>query len=80
MVGREEVFAALKKVFSLRERRNLVEAGLVEQVDISGGAVRVKLKRPRGCTCTYSFMLAVLAEKELRKLEGVEKADVQVML
>jgi len=80
VVGEDEVISALKKVFSLPQGSNLVDAGMVKQVEISGGEVKVKLQRPRDCVCGYAFVLAVLAEKEIRKLEGVEKASVEVVL
>ncbi len=79
-VTEEEVLAALKNVFSLPQGNNVVDAGMVKQVKISGGEVRVKLQRPPNCVCGYAFMLAVLAEKEIKKLAGVEKVKVEVVL
>lgn len=79
-VSEEEVIAALRKVSSLPQGNNIVDAGLVKQVDVTGGEVRVKLQRPSKCACTYAFVLAVLAEREISKLTGVEKVKVDVIL
>jgi metal-sulfur cluster biosynthetic enzyme len=79
-VTKQEVLAALGRVKSVRQQGSIVEAGMVEEVKISGGEVRVKLRRVKGCACVYIFMLAVLAERELSKLSGVERASVEVVL
>jgi metal-sulfur cluster biosynthetic enzyme len=79
-VSEAEVISALRRVSSILQGNNLVDAGMVKQVEIAGGEVKVKLQRPRDCVCGYAFVLAVLAEKEIRKLEGVEKASVEVVL
>jgi len=79
-VTEEEVLAALSRVKSVKQQGSIVDAGMVGEVKVSGGEVRVKLLRPKGCACVYIFMLAVLAERELSKLSGVERASVEVVL
>ncbi len=79
-VSEAEVLAALKRVKSVKQGGSIVDAGMVGEIRVSGGEVRVKLHRPKGCACVYVFMLAVLAERELSKLDGVERASVDVVL
>ncbi|NOZ82319.1 MAG: iron-sulfur cluster assembly protein [Euryarchaeota archaeon] len=74
------MLAALSRVISPAHRKNIVEAGMVVSVHIQGGEVRVVLRRPKECVCTQAFVLAVLAEREVRKLEWVTRAKVEVAL
>ncbi len=71
---------ALSRVVSPAHRKSIVEAGMVASIEIDEGSVRVVLRRPKECVCTQAFVLAVLAERELRKLEWVSRAKVEVSL
>ncbi len=71
---------ALSRVVSPAHRKNIVEAGMVVSIRIREGEVRVVLRRPKECVCTQAFVLAVLAEREVRKLDWVTGAKVEVAL
>jgi len=74
----EEVLDALRKVYSITAKNNIVDAGFIMDVSIKGDSVYVKM-RPLS-TCPFSFALAVNGEKEIMKLDGVKNADVKIVL
>lgn len=71
-----EVEEVLNEVISLRHSRSIVELDLVEELDIVGGKVLVKLRQPEKCGCGYPFFLAAMAERKLEELRGVKSARV----
>ncbi|NOZ76322.1 MAG: iron-sulfur cluster assembly protein [Euryarchaeota archaeon] len=78
MVDEDQVSEALRKVISVHEKKDIVTLGLIEEIVIDGGRVNIKM-RPRG-TCPFSFIIAVRAEEEVKKLPGVGEVKVDVLL
>lgn len=78
MVTKDDVLAALRKVYSIKAKNNIVDAGFVRDISTEGGSVYVKL-HPIS-TCPFGFAIAVKCEEELKKLEGVKHANVKVVL
>ena len=78
MTSVDEVLDALRNVYSIKARDNIVDAGFIRDVSIEGDSVYVKM-RPLS-TCPFNFALAVNGEKEIKKLEGVKRAEVKVVL
>lgn len=78
MTTTDEVLDALRNVYSIKAKNNIVDAGFIRDVVIEGDSVFVKM-RPLSA-CPFSFALAVNGEKEIKKLEGVKHADVKVVL
>jgi metal-sulfur cluster biosynthetic enzyme len=78
LVDENAVTEALRKVISVHEKQDIVSLGLIHEIIIDGARVNVKM-RPRG-TCPFSFIIAVRAEEEVKKIPGVEEAKVDVLL
>ena len=78
MTTKDEVLDALRNVYSIKEKNNIVDAGFIQDISIDGGSVLVKM-RPISA-CPFSCALAVNGEKEIKKLDGVEHAEVKVVL
>jgi metal-sulfur cluster biosynthetic enzyme len=78
LVTKKEVLEALSKVYNLRLKGNVVELGLIMDIDIKGRSVFVKMFVPTGCP--FGFRMAVNAEDEIKKLDGVDDVDVKVVL
>ncbi len=78
MTTTDEVLDALKDVYSIKAKNNIVDAGFIIDISVDGDSVFVKM-HPLS-TCPFSFALAVNGEKEIKKLEGVKHAEVKVVL
>ncbi|MBU2559970.1 iron-sulfur cluster assembly protein [archaeon] len=74
----DEVLNALRNVYSIKAKNNIVDAGFIRDVSIDGDSVFVKM-RPLS-TCPFSFALAVNGEKEIKKLKGVKHAEIKMIL
>ncbi len=74
----DEVLTALRKIYSIKAKDNIVDAGFIKDVSIDGDSVHVKM-HPIS-TCPFSFALAVNGEKEIKKLAGVKHAEIQIVL
>jgi metal-sulfur cluster biosynthetic enzyme len=79
MVTREEVIEALRKVHSIKAGANIVDLGLIEDIVIEDNFVNVKM-RGMLSTCPYNFVLAVRGEREIKKIKGVEGAEIEVLI
>jgi|GEM_PF-2605621 metal-sulfur cluster biosynthetic enzyme len=79
MVTEEEVLGALRRVHSIRAGSNIVDLGLIEEVKIEGEVVNVKMRGILS-SCPYNFVLAVRGEREIKKIEGVKDANVEVLI
>jgi metal-sulfur cluster biosynthetic enzyme len=79
MVTEKEVKEALRKVHSIKAKSNIVDLGLIEDINIKDNFVHVKM---RGIisSCPYNFVLAVRGEKEIKKIKGVKGAEVEVLV
>lgn len=78
MTTTDEVLNALRKVYSIKAKNNVVDAGLIKDISIEGDSVYVKMHS--SSTCPFSFALAVNGEKEIKKLRGVKHAEVKIIL
>ncbi|MEE8402880.1 MAG: iron-sulfur cluster assembly protein [Candidatus Hydrothermarchaeaceae archaeon] len=78
MTTTNEVLNALRKVYSIKAKGNIVDAGFIKDVSIEGDTVYVKM-HPIS-TCPFSFALAVNGEKEIKKLDGVKHAEIKIIL
>lgn len=78
MVTDDDVLTALRNVYSIKAKNNIVDAGFVRDIVIEGSSVYVKL-HPIS-TCPFGFAIAVKCEEELKKMEGVKHAEVKVVL
>lgn len=77
MVTEKEVRNALRNVVSLKARNNIVDLGLIRDITIEDNNVHVKMGF---LSCPFTFVLAVRAEDEIKKLEGVKNVEVEVLL
>ena len=78
MTTTDEVLDALRNVYSIKAKNNIVDAGFIRDIKIEADFVLVKM-RPLS-TCPFSFALAVNGEKEIKKLDGVKDAEVKIVL
>ena len=78
LVTKEEVLKALSNVYNLRLKGNIVELGLIMDIDIKDTRVFVKMFVPTGCP--FGFRMAVNAEDEIKKLDGVDDVEVKVVI
>lgn len=78
MVTKKEVEKALREVVSLKAGGNIVDLGLVKEIEIEGNEVHVKMIPSD--LCPFSSYLAIRAEEEILRIEGVEKARVDIVL
>ncbi len=77
MITKLQIREALKKVIDPEIGINIVDLGLIYDVQVEGGAahVRMTLTVPG---CPLANMLTMQAEKAVRKLEGI--TDVKIEL
>lgn len=78
MVSKEEVEDALRLVISLKAGGNIIDLGMVKDIEINGEEVHVKMVPSD--LCPFSSYMAVKAEEEILRLEGVKKAQVDLVL
>ncbi len=75
--SKEKVLAALSRVIDPELNRNLVELGMVRQVEIEGSRVRVQLALTFA-GCPLRDQIAAEAKEAVAKLEGVEEVTVEL--
>ncbi len=78
MVSKEDVGDALRLVISLKAGGNIIDLGMVKDIEINGEEVHVKMVPSD--LCPFSSYMAVKAEEEILRLEGVRKAQVDLVL
>ncbi|MEE8401018.1 MAG: iron-sulfur cluster assembly protein [Candidatus Hydrothermarchaeaceae archaeon] len=78
MIKKDDVLNALRNVYSIKAKNNIVDAGFIKEVLIEKDSVYIKM-RPLS-TCPFSFALAVNGEKEILKLKDVRHADIKIVL
>ncbi len=78
MVSKEDVEDALRLVISLKARDNIVDLGMVKEIEIRGDEVYVKMVPSD--LCPFSSYMAVKAEEEILRIEGVNRARVELVL
>lgn len=78
MVARESVVEALRECYDPEIPLSIVDLGLVYDISIAGGAVKVKMTMTSpGCPLHAS--MAEMVRQRLQKLEGVTVAEVEVV-
>ncbi|MFQ5887864.1 MAG: iron-sulfur cluster assembly protein [Candidatus Hydrothermarchaeales archaeon] len=78
MVTEADVADALRLVISLKAGGNIVDLGMVKEIEIKAREVYVKMVPSD--LCPFSSYMAVKAEGEILKIEGVKKAHVELVL
>jgi metal-sulfur cluster biosynthetic enzyme len=79
MVTKAEILKVLKKCYDPEIPVNIVDLGLVYGISIKKGNVKIKL----GLTSPYCPMGNMLAEEvkdKVKKIKGVKKVDVELVL
>jgi metal-sulfur cluster biosynthetic enzyme len=81
MASEKEIYAALSTVYDTCSLFNgtqldIVEMGLVEEVAVHGGAVRVRLLLTDPL-CAYQFEMRAQIIEALSRLPGVENVEVE---
>lgn len=78
MVTKEQVMSVLREVYDPELGLNIVDLGLVYDVDINDGQVKVTMTLTTP-GCPLHNAIASGAEAAVRRLAGVESATVQVV-
>ena len=75
----EKLYAALKNCYDPEMPVNIVDLGLIYQIDIqAGGVIRVKMTLTTpGCSMGTSIVQNV--EEKLRQVEGVQNVQVEIV-
>ncbi len=77
-VTEERIYNALRKIIDPELEINIVDLGLIYDVQIQGGEVSIQMTlTTRGCPMHGSFVQAV--ERVIRALAGVTAASVEVV-
>lgn len=78
MIKKDDILNALRNVYSIKAKNNIVDAGFIKEVLIEKDSVYIKM-HPLS-TCPFSFALAVNGEKEIMKLKEVRHAEIKIVL
>ncbi|WP_029522784.1 iron-sulfur cluster assembly protein [Persephonella sp. KM09-Lau-8] len=77
-VTKEEVYKALKNVIDPEIGFNIVDLGLVYDVDIQDGNVKIKMTLSSP-SCPLSGTILSWVESAVRNIEGVENVDIELV-
>lgn len=77
MVTEEKIKEALAQVVDPELNRNLVDLGMVRQIDLKGGKVRIHLALTFAA-CPLKEQIAEEARKAVLSLEGVEEVEIEM--
>ena len=78
MVTKEQVYEALQDCYDPEIPVNIVDLGLVYDVEVEGGAVAVKMTLTTP-GCGMGGMIASNAQSLIKEIPGVEKANVDLV-
>ena len=78
MITKEQVYEALQECYDPEIPVNIVDLGLVYDVEIDGGKVAVKMTLTAP-GCGMGTMIAADAKQRITALEGVEDATVDLV-
>jgi len=78
MITKEQVYEALQECYDPEIPVNIVDLGLVYDVEIDGGKVAVKMTLTAP-GCGMGTMIAADAKQRMMTLEGVEDATVDLV-
>jgi len=79
MIDKEIIHSALKAVKYPGFSRDIVFFGLVENISLDGGSVSVRINVTTADE-TIPLKIKTSAEEVLKKIEGVERADVEISM
>jgi metal-sulfur cluster biosynthetic enzyme len=79
MVTKAQVLSTLKKCFDPEIPINIVDLGLIYDVEVSGGNVKIKMGLTSPGCPMQSFILDDVKSK-VSKIKGVKKVDVDLVL
>ncbi|HHG75223.1 MAG TPA: DUF59 domain-containing protein [Persephonella sp.] len=77
-VTKENVYEALKNVIDPEIGFNIVDLGLVYDVEVQNGKVNIKMTLSTP-SCPLSGTILSWVESAVRNLEGVEDVDIQLV-
>jgi metal-sulfur cluster biosynthetic enzyme len=75
---REKVIEALKGIIDPELKMNLVDAGLIRDVEVEGGVVRIKISFTTSF-CPLANFLIFSIRRAVEKIEGVKSVDIEVI-
>ena len=78
MTTEDEVVAVLKEIVDPHTNMNIYDMGLISEIVANGHSVSLTF-RPTSQFCPLGIHLALNIKRRLEGLEGVEKADVNVV-
>ncbi|MEM5879046.1 MAG: metal-sulfur cluster assembly factor [Candidatus Aenigmatarchaeota archaeon] len=78
MVTKNQVLATLKKCFDPEIPVNIVDLGLIHEIKINGGEVKIKMMLTSPNCPMQSFILGDI-ESKISKIKGVKKVYVELV-
>lgn len=75
---KEKVIEALRSVIDPELRINIVDAGIIRDVEVEDGIVRIKMSFTTPF-CPLANLLILNIRKAVEKVEGVKSVDVEVI-
>ena len=78
MVSKEEVSSALKECIDPEIGMSVIDLGLIYDVNIEGGKVKIKMTLTTP-GCPMGSLIARDVKDKISKLEGVEEAEVEIV-
>lgn len=75
---KERVIEALKSVIDPELRINLVDAGIVRDVEVEGGVVRIRVSFTTPF-CPLANFLILSIRKAVERIEGVKSVEIEVI-
>lgn len=77
-ITKEKVYEALKKVIDPEIGFNIVDLGLVYDVSVDGGKVKISMTLSSP-SCPLSGTILSWVESAVRNIEGVEDVDIELV-
>ena len=78
MVTREEVFTELKQVFDPEIPVNIVDLGLIYEVEVEGAKCKIKMSLTSQ-SCPEAKNIPVAVERRCNGMSGIEETDVEIV-
>ncbi|MDQ7056580.1 MAG: iron-sulfur cluster assembly protein [Persephonella sp.] len=77
-VSKEDIYRALKNILDPEIGFNIVDLGLVYDVEVNDGKVKVKMTLSSP-SCPLSGTILSWVESAVRNIEGVENVDIELV-
>ena len=77
-LSKEGILEALKQVYDPEIPVDVVNLGLIYEVEIDGGKVKVSMTTTAP-GCPVGSLIAAQAQRAIRRIEGVEEVDVDLV-